>query len=57
MILKQKIIRMSNKKLYYCIEWPEAEKYQDNDECYLAYDGFNLLVFVPKDLYEKNQVS
>ena len=43
------------KQLYYCIEWPDAQKYQDNDECYLAYDGFNLLVFVPRELYDKNQ--
>ena len=45
-----------NEQLYYCVEWPEAQKFQERDDCYMAYDGFNILVFVPKELYEKSNL-
>ena len=45
-----------NRGLFYCIDWPEAQKWEENDECYTAYDGFSMVVFVPKELYEKSNL-
>lgn len=35
---------------YIRVDWPESQKYQDNDECYFYSSE---VVFVPEELYNK----
>lgn len=43
-------------KKYIAIEWPEAQKFQDNDEVdmkEIGYDPIKGIWFVPEDIYNK----
>ena len=40
------------KEVYYRVDYPEAKKFDTMDEVFLAFDGFDAVLFVPQRIYE-----